>query len=86
MDISALSKDELEKMQMAKEQEYQLSMQNLSTVELQDLELSRKVAELQLQRKSFAVAITQGKYNLRRCASELRVLKTQIWQKLSEGR
>lgn len=82
MDIEKLSKEELEKMQITKETEYQLSMESLTTVEIQDLELARKIAVIQLERKNLAVALTQGKYNLRRTASELRNIKTMIYRRL----
>ena len=81
-DPKDMDKDELENLQVQKENEYQLAMQSLNTVELQDIELSRKVAELQLQRKQLSVALVQGKYNLRRIASELRNIKTLIYKRL----
>ena len=83
MDISTMSKEELENLQVATETAYQLSMDNLATVEIQDIELARKIAEIQLQRKNLAVALTQGKYNLRRTASELRNIKTMIYKRLA---
>jgi hypothetical protein len=77
-----MTKDELEKLQIQKENEYQLSMQSLETIELQDLEIARKVAELQLSRKNLSAGLTQGKYNIRRIASELRNIKTYIYKRL----
>jgi len=80
--LDDMSKDELEVRQCQKENEYQLSMQSLTTVELQDNELARKITELQLERKSLAAALIQGKHNLRRVASELRNIKTMIYRRL----
>ncbi len=80
--LDDMSKDELEVLQCQKENEYQLSMQSLTTVELQDNELARKITELQLERKSLAAALIQGKHNLRRVASELRNIKTMIYRRL----
>jgi len=82
MNLENISKDELEKMQIAKENEYQLSMESLSVVEVTDAELSRKIATLQLERKNLSVAMIQGKFNLRRVASELRNIKTMIYRRL----
>jgi hypothetical protein len=76
----------LETLQIAKEQEYQLSLQNLEKVELMDLDLARKVAELQLSRKNLATALTQGGYNIRRINSELRNIKTYIYKRLVSRR
>ena len=83
MNLDDMSKDELEALQVSKENEYQLAMQSLNTVELRDNELSRKATEIQLERKTLAPALTQGKYNLRRVASELRNIKTMIYKRLS---
>lgn len=77
-----MTKDELEKVQEQKEVEYRLAMQYLETIEIQDLDLAKKVAELQLSRKNLSTGITQGKYNLRRISSELRSIKPFIYKRL----
>ena len=82
MDISTMSKDELERVQVAKETEYQLAMDSLATVEIEDAKLAREIAEKQLSRKNLATALIQGKHNLRRIASELRNIKTMIYRRL----
>ena len=82
MDISTMGKDELESLQVSKEDELRLAMDALNTVELRDIELSKKIVELQLDRKNLASSITQGKYNLRRIASELRAIKPLIFKRL----
>jgi hypothetical protein len=82
MELDKLTKDELENLQIVKENEYQLNMESLTMVELQDLELAKKVAELQLQRKCLGSALIQGKHNLRRVSSELRNIKVMIYRRL----
>lgn len=82
MDLNNLNQRELEALQVQKEEEYTLSMQSLTAVEIRDIELSRKVAELQLERKTLATALVQGKFNLRKVSSELRVIKTLIYKRL----
>ena len=82
MDIATMSKDELERLQVAKETEYQLAMDSLATVEIEDAKLAREIAEKQLSRKNLATALIQGKHNLRRIASELRNIKTMIYRRL----
>lgn len=86
MNIDTMTKDELENLQMSKENEYRLSMDSLTTVEIQDLEIAKKIAQLQLDRKNLGTALIQGKHNMRRVASELRDIKVMIWKRLSEGR
>ena len=82
MDWNTMSKDELENLQVQKEEELRLAMDSLNTVEVRDIELSKKIVELQLDRKNLATAITQGKHNLRRIASELRSIKPLIFRRL----
>lgn len=82
MDLNTLTKDELETMQIQKENEYQLALSSLETVEIQDQDYARKIAEIGLQRKNLATSITQGKYNVRRISSELRNIKTYIYKRL----
>ena len=78
-----MGKAELENLQVCKEEELQLAMKSLCTVELRDNELATEVAKIQLDRKTLANAIIQAKSNLRRCASELRNIKTMIYKRLS---
>ena len=80
--IEDMGKDELEDLQIQTELSYQNAMESLTTVELSDLDLSKKVTELQLQRKNMGAALIQGKYNLRRIASELRNIKVLIYRRL----
>ena len=77
-----LTKDQLEDLQMKKENEYRLAMDSLATVEIQDTELAHKIAEIQLERKNLAIALIQGKHNLRRIASELRCAKTMLFRRI----
>lgn len=81
-DLNEMTKEQLEQEQITKENEYQLTLQNLETVELQDLDLAKKIAELSLSRKNLQTAIVQGKYNVRRVSSELRNIKTYIYKRI----
>ena len=80
--LEEMTKDELEQFQVAKEAEYQMSMDSLTTVELREAEISREITKLQLEKKQLAPALIQGKHNLRRIASELRSVKTLIYRRL----
>jgi len=84
MDISKLNKDELEALQIVKETERQLAEDNLSQVELRDCELSRKATEIRLERQNLSPALIQGKHNIRRIISELKVIQIRIWQELKK--
>lgn len=82
MDLSTLTKEQLEDLQVSKESELRLAMEALATVELQDIELSKKIAQYQLERKNLSTAVIQGKHNLRRISSELRAIRPMIFRKL----
>jgi hypothetical protein len=82
MNLDEMTKDQLEILQIQKENEYQLAMQSLETIELQDLDIAKSVAMLQLERKNLSAGLTQGKYNIRRIASELRNIKVYIYKRL----
>lgn len=82
MDLGTLTKDELEELQIQRENEYRLSMESLTTIELQDLEISKKISALQLDRKNLTAALIQGKYNIRRISSDLRSIKVYIYKRL----
>lgn len=81
--VNNMNKDQLEALQVQKEAEYQMAMESLSQVELRDVDLSRQITEIQLERRRLATAMIQGKFNLRRVSSELRVIKTLIYKRLS---
>lgn len=82
MNLDEMDKESLEVLQNQKEAEYRLSLDALEKVELQDLDISKKIAELQLSRKNLGTALTQGKYAVRRISSELRSIKTYIYKRL----
>jgi len=82
MNLDNTTLQELEKLESEKNNEHRLAMSCLETVELQDNDLARKVAEIQLQRKNLSPALIQGKYNARRLSSELKTIKSYIYKRL----
>lgn len=83
MDISEMSKDQLESAQVVKELELQSAIRALSIVEEEDNNLAVEVAKLQLKRKELGTALIQGKSNQRRVSSELRNLKTMLFRRIA---
>lgn len=80
--LEEMTKDDLEKFQVAKETEYQMAMDSLTTVELREAEISQAITKLQLEKKQLSPALIQGKHNLRRIASELRAVKTMLFRRI----
>jgi chromosome segregation ATPase len=81
--IDEMSKSELEAEQVIKELEFQEATANLATVETRDNELATKIDELRLERRKLGNSLIQGKANIRRVNSELRNIKTMIYQRLA---
>ena len=83
MDYDKMSKHELEAQQVIKELELQDATGNLAVVETEENNLGVQIAELQLKKKKLGNALIQGKANLRRISSELRIIKSMIYKRLA---
>jgi hypothetical protein len=83
MDYDKMSKQELEAQQVIKELELQDATGNLAVVETEENNLGVQIAELQLKKKKLGNALIQGKANLRRISSELRIIKSMIYKRLA---
>ena len=85
MDISKLSKAELDTKQMEIEALFHDSVGNLSLAEIEDNKLALEIAKLQVKRKELAESITKGKALVRQHSSNLRTIKLATWKKIAEG-
>jgi len=82
MTLETMTKDQLETLQIATENEYQEASRALTEVEIHDIELAKKIAQLQLERKDLAMALVKGKHNVREISSQLRNIKCMIYKRL----
>ena len=82
MILDEMTKDALEVLQTEKEDEYRKALTALEAVELEDLAIAKQIAELSLHRKNLSTALVQGKYSVRRIASEMRSIKVFIYKRL----
>ena len=82
MDLPESAK--LENQEMSKRKELEAAETSLEIVELQDLEYSKQIAEIQLKRKQIASGLIQGKHNTKRIRLELRTIETLKWQALKQ--
>jgi hypothetical protein len=81
MNLDTMTRSELEVLELQKRNEYQLALDALETIELQDLDIAKKLAELQMSRKNLSTGLTQGKYAVRRIALELKNINTYLWKR-----
>lgn len=85
MDISKLSKTELDSKQMEIEQLFHDAVGNLATAEMEDNNLALEIAKLNVKRKELAGSITKGKAIVRQYSSDLRTIKLATWKKIAQG-
>lgn len=82
LEFANMTKDDLEATQVEKEKEYQDLISSLETIELKEIEISQKIAELQVEKKKLSSSLLKGRHALRTVASEMRVIKTYIYKRL----
>lgn len=82
MELENLTKDQLEKLQVEKEQEYQEIINALTQVELEEIEIAKQILQLQLKRKELQSAIKKATHRVKVLSSELRNIKVLIYQRL----
>jgi ribosome-binding protein aMBF1 (putative translation factor) len=85
MDISQLSKSELDTKQIEVEQLLHDAIGDLAIVESADNRYATAIARLQLKRKELADKIIKGKAVVRQYGSDLRVIKLATWKKIAQG-
>ena len=77
-----MTKDELEQEQINLENEYKKILDALEKIELEEIDISRKMTELQLQKRNLSSALLKGRHSLRSIASDMRIIKTHIYRRL----
>jgi len=82
MNLDGMPLKELEALQVAKEFENREAMNLMATLELEDNRIAREIAEKSLKRKDLKDGIIKAQHNLRRVASELRVIRPAIYARL----
>lgn len=71
---------EIDNLRVEKEKELLSAQDNLSKVEIEDLELGKQIILLQCKRKDLQKAISQGKQVVRTLALDVRILTTKFFQ------
>ncbi len=80
MDTTNLNSDEIDNLKVSKEKELQKAQVDLSTVEIEELELGKRIIDLQSERKTLQIAISKAKQISRTLTLDIKILTSCFWQ------
>lgn len=80
MDTTNMTSDEIDCCKVEKEKELQKAQAALSTVEIAEMELGKKILGFQAERKDLQIAISKAKQNVRSLTLEIKILVSQFWR------
>jgi hypothetical protein len=79
-DYENLTASQIDNLRVEKEKELLHSQDNLSKLEIEDLELAKKIVLLQVERKGLQQSISKGKQIVRTLALDVRILTKKFWE------
>lgn len=79
-DCVNMTASQIENIRVEKEKELLQAQDNLSKVEIEDLEIAKQIVLLQIKRKDLQIAISKGKQAVRILALDVRILTTKFYQ------
>jgi len=79
-DYENLTASQIDNLRVEKEKELLHSQDNLSKLEIEDLELAKKIVLLQVERKGLQQSISKGKQIVRTLALDVRILIKKFWE------
>jgi len=80
MEYENLTASQIDNLRVEKEKELLHSQDNLSKLEIEDLELAKKIVLLQVERKGLQQSISKGKQIVRTLALDVRILTKKFWE------
>lgn len=80
MDLENKTATEIDNLRTEKEKELLSAQDNLSKVEIKDLELAKQIVLMQAQRKDLQIAISKGKQAVKTLALDVRILTSKFFQ------
>ncbi len=79
-DTTNMTSDQIDLLKVEKEKELQKAQAQLHVVEIEELELAKKIVDLQSERKTLQIAISKGKQSVRTLTLDIRILVSQFWR------
>jgi len=80
MDTTNMTSTEIDLLKVEKEKELQKAQATLHIVEIEELELAKKIVDLQSERKTLQISISKSKQIVRSLTLEIRILVSQFWR------
>ncbi len=74
------SYEEIDLKKCEKEKELQKAQGDLSTVEIAEMELGKKILLFQVERKDLQISISKAKQNVRSLTLEVKILVSAFWR------
>jgi hypothetical protein len=71
---------EIDNLKCDTERKLKVAQAALSEVELQELELSKSICELQLRRKGLQIAISKAKHIVRQLSLDIKIQTSEFWR------
>jgi len=80
MDLTNLTAEQIDLKKVELEKELQKAQQDLSTIEIADLELGKQVLELQSKRKDLQIQISKAKQVVKTLVLDIKILTSAFWR------
>ncbi len=80
LNTTNMTADQIDNLKVEKEKELQKAQQDLSTVEIEELTLGRKILVLQADRKDLQILISKAKQNVRTLTLDIKILVSCFWK------
>jgi len=80
MEYENLTASQIDNLRVEKEKELLQAQDNLSKLEIEDLELAKQIVLLQVKRKELQQSISKGKQIVRTLALDVRILIKKFWE------
>ncbi len=79
-DYSNMTATEIDNVKVEKEKEYQSALNTLHEVELKELEIAKRIVDLQSQRKDYQIAKEKARHIVRTLAIDVKILTSLFWR------
>lgn len=79
-DCVNLTASQIDNLRVEKEKELLQAQDNLSKVEIEDLEIAKQIVLLQIKRKDLQIKISKGRQGVRTLALDVRILTKKFFE------
>ncbi len=80
INFNEMTASQIDNLKVTKEKELQKAQQDLHTVELQELEVGKKIVVLQAERKDYQIAQSKARQIVRTLNLDIKIITSEFWQ------